>query len=108
MPVINEPIDFDFGGAYPTGFCSNRGDYAELSLEFSGEYDGKFSLEDFFDECQTTVGKTFQGWKGGDFRMNKNTRVWVCCEGRTSRTTIKNVEKAKHYGFVINTIDEEY
>lgn len=100
---VNDHLSFDFGSAYPTGFCSYRGYYNELSLEFSGEYDGKYSLKDFLKVCEETVDKTFTGWKGGDFKMNKNTPITVACGGRTSNTKIIDVIKSKYYGFEIIT-----
>jgi hypothetical protein len=82
-------VRFDFGSAIFTGLSSWRGSYSELATNYSfngyGDIKGyKKELSSTFEPKPLTVnkflvmlkeavGKTYQGWKGGDFVMGKNT-----------------------------------
>lgn len=91
-------IKFDFENARPTGLDSYRGFYRELAISFSFDWDSgnDFNAEWFLQELKKAVGKTYTGYKGGDFVMGKITPVWVANYGNTGRTA------------VIDVIDEEY
>ena len=56
---------------------SHRGYYSDLSLEPGTAQDAKALLED----CKGALGKTFQGYKGGDFEMHCDVPVWVAFYG---------------------------
>jgi hypothetical protein len=92
-------VCFDFGSAIPTTLHSWRGSYSELALgyEFSG-YDR--NSEDHFvektvnallKELKEAIGKSFYGWKGGEFVMDENTPVWVSNSGNSSNTGVIGV-----------------
>lgn len=57
-----------------------RGDYSQLAFEA----DENVTVRDMLDEATTAVGTTFQGWKGGDYRMDADTFVWLVREEGTS------------------------
>lgn len=100
------PLYFDDTDYRPTGIGSWRGSYRELAISFTreGTYGGynsdkitwessdgeyktyeKVSTElpddckvsDLFKLLSEVKGKTFEGYKGGDFTMNKSTPIWV-------------------------------
>lgn len=74
------PVIFDIKKYHPTGIDSWRGSYCELALGYDSK--GKpMSLDKFLELLKNTIGKTFTGWKGGDFLMGKTTPVWVANEG---------------------------
>ena len=107
-------IEFDFGSAYPTGFSSWRGSYAEVAInyELSGydKSDGQFDhkdLKEFVAELRETIGKTFTGWKGGDFKMTADTPVWVANDGNVGNTGVVGV-KSDGYTVVLQTWYCEY
>ncbi len=52
---------------------SDRGDYSELA--FTPENESKIS--DMLANAKSAVGKTFLGWKGGDFEMGEHTPVYI-------------------------------
>ena len=83
-------VCFDFEYSRPTGFDSWRGVYAELALNFS--FDGReTSLEDLISWAEESVGKTFEGYKGGDFTMTRETPVWVANCGNSGSTAVTGV-----------------
>ena len=98
-------VTFDFEYAYPTGLSSWRGSYDEIALNFSFVgygLDGYSKVEGFNHEEPTVreflamlkaaIGKTYTGWKGGDFVMGENTRVWVANDGNVGNTGVVGVE----------------
>lgn len=98
-------VEFDFGGIVPTKLASWRGIYAEIALGFSG---GAFSndepktVAELLSDFQSAVGKTYTGWKGGDFVMGLDTPVWVDNPGCYTRTYITNIT-GDDYGVTIHT-----
>lgn len=84
-------------GLIPTGFASYRGYYSDLALDFTTKYDA----DDFTDidtvgellkEAKACIGKTFTGYKGGDFTMDETTPLWVSDYGRVTDMAIEKVE----------------
>jgi hypothetical protein len=71
--------------AYPTELMSWRGVYAELSFGFS--FEGKEpTVKKIITELREAVGKTYEGYKGGDFVMGRSTPVWVANYGNSGDT----------------------
>lgn len=87
-------VVFDFEYLKPTGLSSWRGSYAELALEFDGEKG--FTVSEFIALLKGAIGKTYTGYKGGDFVMGKTTPIWVANWGNSGNTG------------VIGVIDNEY
>jgi len=52
---------------------SDRGDYSELAFTPAPEA----TISDMLMFARSAVGATFTGWKGGDFRMEKYTPVYI-------------------------------
>lgn len=100
IPDENEKtVCFDFEYAFPTTLDSWRGAYAELALGF--DFDGyglsmdkdacRPLLKDFIIYLKIANGMIFEGWKGGQYRMDENTPVWVSNRGNSGHTAIVNV-----------------
>lgn len=109
----DKTVCFDFGSAIPTVLDSWRGSYDELALgyELSG-YDGNGKYEEataekLLTELKSAIGKTFTGWKGGDFTMSENTPIWVSNPGNCGNTAIVGILD-KDYRLVILTAYCEY
>lgn len=62
------------------GAFSYRGDYSELALNPAP----KVKVADMLRVLQDALGKTFQGWKGGEYTMTEYTEVYLCEEGCTT------------------------
>lgn len=83
-------VYFDFEYFIPTVLSSWRGSYSELAIEFGSNSPVKFSS--FLAMLKEAVGKTFEGYKGGDFIMNRHTPVWVANYGNSGNTGVVGVK----------------
>lgn len=83
-------VSFDFESAYPTRLTSWRGIYAHLALEFAFDKDAP-TVSALLDTLKNAVGTTYEGYKGGMFRMSEQTPVWVANWGHSGSTAIVNV-----------------
>jgi len=100
-------IDIDFGGAVPTTLDSYRGYYDHLALGYDGEYGAKLpTVDDILKDAKNALGKTFTGWKGGDFKMHDQTSIWIANPGNTSDTYIKGIKRRFDNWFIIETETE--
>jgi hypothetical protein len=63
---------------------SYRGDYYDLAFEPATD----ITVAEMLEAAESAVGATYQGWKGGDFRMDQSTWCWLSEEGRASGETI--------------------
>ena len=70
------------GGIAPLEFDSWRGIYAELAL-IPGGPEG-VTVAHLLRWCAAADGGTFEGYKGGEYRMNRNTPVWADGYGECS------------------------
>jgi hypothetical protein len=84
-------VRFDFGSLVPTTLDSWRGVYAELAIGYEDVKDWP-KLSVILAEFKSAVGKTFTGYKGGNFKMGRNTPVWVANYGDVGDTAIVEVE----------------
>ena len=83
-------VRYDFEYLFPTSFGSWRGIYAELALNFNIE-GTPLTVTQFYELCKNTVGKTFTGYKGGDFTMSRATPIWVANYGNSGNTALLDV-----------------
>lgn len=84
----NKPqtVRFDFGDFVPSKLLSYRGYYEQLALGFR-EYDD-VTVAELLLELQGAVGKTFEGYKGGRYRMGRGTAVWASNWGQATSCAI--------------------
>ena len=69
------------GTLYPCKARSYRGYYSDLAFEITSD---RITCEEFLKECDSALGKTFEGFKGGDFIMGKDTPLWISEYGVSS------------------------
>lgn len=94
-----QEVRFDFGSFYPNGLMSWRGSYRELAIDYSDKWDDNNKppkLSQFIKELKEAIGKTYEGYKGGDFIMGKTTPIWVAHYGDSGETA------------VVDILDEDY
>ena len=101
------PVAFDFGTAVPTSFDSWRGAYDQLELNYKlTSYDStdedaqkwpSVTVGELLKECEKANGATYEGWKGGDFRMDASNVIWVSNPGNASHSGLT--------GFIDNGIE---
>lgn len=56
---------------------SYRGYYSDLAFELGDKVTAAKALE----TCRACMGEVFEGYKGGDFQMGRNTPVWLASYG---------------------------
>jgi hypothetical protein len=100
----DEEIRFDFGYMLPTTLDSWRGVYAELALGYTplDEVEDRPTVGSLLAECRRALGKSFYGYKGGDFLMTSDTAVWVDNYSECSNTEITHLS-SDYRGVTINT-----
>ena len=69
-------VRYDFEYLFPTSIDSWRGSYNELALNFETQGE-EMKVSEFLNMLKECIGKTFTGYKGGDFTMHKGTPIWV-------------------------------
>lgn len=87
-------VYFDFCHMFPTCIYSWRGAYDELALNHQRDGDPKaqpMKVRAFLKMLKAAVGKTYTGYKGGDFTMSKDTPVWVSNYGDADDTAVVGV-----------------
>lgn len=72
------PVVFDVGGSVGVE-NSYRGYYSDLALErYSAE---QKTAGDLLEQCKNCVGATYEGYKGGSYRMSPETILWAAPYG---------------------------
>lgn len=63
---------------------SYRGYYMDLAFEPAEN----ITVGEILEAARSAVGATYEGWKGGQFKMNKHDWCWLSEEGTASGETI--------------------
>jgi len=83
-------VKYDFEYLFPTTISSWRGSYDELALNF--EASGyRMKVSDFLKMLKDCIGKTFTGYKGGEYKMHKGTPIWVANYSHSGNTAVIDV-----------------
>lgn len=91
-------VSFQFEYVYPTGLDSWRGSYAELAINFdwadriSPKQSEQPTAKEFLGWLKECIGKTYTGYKGGDYVMGKNTPLWVANYGNSGETGLIGID----------------
>lgn len=88
--AIDGPDDLlgDGEEKHPGHVDSYRGVYAHLAIEPTST---PCEIEDLIARLREADGKTFTGYKGGNFTMNRNTPIWVSRRGEASEYAVVDV-----------------
>ncbi len=85
-------IKYDFADFYPTEPESYRGYYDHLAFGYKNDRGNDFpKFIEFLKWSEESVGKVYEGYKGGKFLMGHDTPVWVSNWGECSDTVIIDV-----------------
>lgn len=70
----------------PKGVDSYRGYYCDLAIgvHAGGRGADRTTVGELLAELEGAIGKTFVGYKGGEYVMGKQTRVWLSNYGECS------------------------
>ena len=69
-------------GIVPYGFDqprSWRGNYEDLAFEPKESA----KISDMLNHAKDSMGRTFIGWKGGEFKMDEYTTCWIAKHGES-------------------------
>jgi hypothetical protein len=95
-----KPIWYDFWEKIlPGGVGSWRGSYNEFAIEY-GISDIECLVENLLLKLKDSVGKTFEGYKGGDFTMGRTTPVWVANYGESAVSKYKEDKRWVTVGII--------
>lgn len=99
----DQTVRFDFCYLAPTTLASYRGYYEDLALGWTSEFTGWPTVEDLLVKLREAIGKTYTGWKGGDYVMGRESSVWVANRGESGGTGIVAVSNDTYHGVVLVT-----
>lgn len=97
----DDSVSFDFCGAVPGSVDSYRGYYDHLAMSWSNRGE-RPTVAKLLDDLRDADGHVFTGYKGGDFRMHRDTPVWVSNYGESDSTAIIGIRDLG-YSVVIDT-----
>lgn len=96
--VREKSVFYDFCMTHPTTIDSWRGVYALPALGWDdGGWHGERepneppTVSALLEELKSSLGKTFQGWKGGDYTYNGTEPLYVDNPGRSGATLVDGV-----------------
>jgi hypothetical protein len=96
--IDNSPVSL-----CPVEVFSYRGYYEDLAIEtMPTRIVGIITLFNFLPKIIASIGSKFTGYKGGEYEMNKGTRVWISNYGEVSNSLVTGV-RATEYGHVYLT-----
>jgi hypothetical protein len=88
----DKQVRFDFANLRPTGLNSYRGTYREIAFGFDEETNIP-TVSEVITWLKEAIGKTYTGYKGGNFVMGKNTPVWVANYGNSNSDGISGIKE---------------
>jgi len=99
-------VFYSFGYFKPTTFGSFRARYEDLALGYT-EKVGHIAVKELLERCKDANGKTFEGYRGGEFTMHLDTPLWIANDGDNPKTAIERLSDEK-YMTVIHTKFQDY
>ncbi len=72
---------------------SYRGYYDQLAIAVNGG--GYATVGSLLAELEAAVGKTFTGYKGGEYVMTRDTKVWLANYGESGGSRVTGVREIK-------------
>lgn len=86
-----QSLRYDFLNYYPTGIAySYRGYYEDLALGYSDKYTD-IAVWVLRTKLIDSIGKLYIGYKGGEYKMDENTKLWVANCGEATQTYIRGI-----------------
>lgn len=97
-------VDYGEQGLYPGRFVSHRGDYSHLSLDRCGVPTTVGALREL---AVAALTRSFEGWKGGSYRMFNETPLWAENYGDCFHIAVVGLHRARDGSVVIRTAKDE-
>jgi len=97
-------VYFDFASCVPSDVDSWRGIYAEPAIGWDAvSYSNAPTVEKLIAELEKAIdGRTYLGWKGGEYSYNGDQTLHVDNSGEYTSTEISRVE-VKDYCVIFHT-----
>lgn len=92
-------VECDFAGFVPDleSIGSWRGVYAHLAIGFEQtHWINRPTVAALRTALEAVVGNTYEGYKGGSYRMDRDTPIWMDNRGQATSTAIVGVEFVGH------------
>jgi hypothetical protein len=89
-------------GHFPSNPHSYRGYYSDLALEATHE---PLTLRQFRSMIASTIGQTYEGYKGGDFAMSESTPIWIADYGMTGDALVDMRQEDGYVLLVAKRVD---
>jgi hypothetical protein len=102
--LVLQRVYFEFADAIPRQVMSYRGYYEDLAITY--EVGGRWpemSSADFYTMLKRADGDVFTGYKGGEFEMSRDSRVWVSSSGMASKTVVVGVRFQSEHAAYLQT-----
>ena len=97
-------VMFDFAHTIPDGVRSWRGDYSQLAIGWKPQQAGDFPNAKLMSEIlEMANGNTYEGYKGGDFKMDLSTPIWIDNYGEYTSTAIVGLQLHGDSRLIIQT-----
>jgi hypothetical protein len=82
----HKTIEFDFISSVPNKLHSWRGSYDEAAISVENQGVLVVNAADFLQYIKQCIGKTFEGWKGGEYVFYEDTPLWISRIGYSDYT----------------------
>ena len=93
-------------GISPGGFASYRGYYDRLMLDTDPD---PLTAGELLERARKADGATYEGYKGGEYTMSRDTLVHVAEYGCTSRDRIVHIEqRGDEVALIVAHVPEEW
>jgi hypothetical protein len=91
------------------GLGSYRGYYDQLAIGYADDGNA-MTAGDLLKDCRAAVGAHFEGYKGGQFRMDRNTRIYVANHGSSAGVGLVGIKLDSGGGVTLQTdiVDDIY
>lgn len=96
-------ITFNDTNLGPCDPGSYRGYYSDLSFEGTSEI---VSVGDFLSDLKDSLGKEFEGYKGGEFVMDEKTPLWFSSYGNCGPAIMDIVSTGDRVVITTKIIDD--
>lgn len=101
-------VEFDFP-ARPTTIASWRGIYAEPALGHSSHWEHDPTVADLIRELENAIdGRTFEGWKGGDYSYSADQILQVANPGAVGHLVISGIAGRSHCAILKTEFQESW
>jgi hypothetical protein len=96
-------------GCTPTRLISYRGHYDQLAIDYKPtDPTAPMKVSALLADAEAAVGKTFTGYKGGEYVMHSHTPVWVSRYGDVESRAITAIDDGGKVARIITVNIEDY